>query len=165
MGLLFLVQQTINRAHGNPRKSERLLGSGSDGTGEARGGQSCPASAALPGLRRGKAPFHFQTPGLDENTRRFKLLTGSAAPGTMLLQGWRGGWQEERAAAVSCLHWQERGEEGWGRITQGPERRFHGGLCIFFFLFLVSVCMWEQGRKAPVCEEARRMGVNAESTP
>lgn len=36
---------------------------------------------------------------------------------------------------------------------------------VHFFLFSVSFWVWEQGRKAAVCEEARRMGVNAESTP
>lgn len=57
---------------------------------------------------------------------------GLAAPGTMVLQGQRRGWQEERAAAISCLRWQER-RDGEGSL-RGQSADFTEDCAFFSFL-------------------------------
>lgn len=61
LGLFIFSTAHYKYSHGNPWKSERLLGLGSDRRGEARGSQSCLAGAARPSVhweRHHPAPSH-----------------------------------------------------------------------------------------------------------
>lgn len=129
LGLLFLAQQTINTAQGNPRESEWLLSPGSDGTREA-----VAARAAAPGLQRAglcptsRHPAWMETP---------QTTHGLGCTSTGLLQGREGAGRRSGC----CLSLTGKGKGAMGKVHWRPKHRFQGKLCIFSFFGECSQCV------------------------